>query len=92
MLAGTCGPTQDIGGSVPSRNAVTMSFMPSAWLLARGPYCPEKAALRQPAPAQEITQDPYPSPHASSGSARPAFVWEDGRAPYARGLKALAVA
>ena len=50
MLAGTCGPTQDIGGSVPSRNAVTMSFMPSAWLLARGPYCPEKAALAKPPP------------------------------------------
>ena len=50
MLAGTCGSFQDIGGSVPSRNAVTMSFMPSAWLLARGPYCPEKAALAKPPP------------------------------------------
>ena len=50
MLAGTCGPTQDIGGSVPSRNAVTMGSMPSAWILARGPYCPAKATSAKPPP------------------------------------------
>ena len=48
---GTCGPAQEIiCSSVPSRNAVTMCFIPSAWLLARGPYCPEKAALAKPPP------------------------------------------
>ena len=45
MLAGTCGPTQDIGGSVPSRNAVTMGSMPSAWVLASGPYSCAKASF-----------------------------------------------
>ena len=35
---------------MPSRKAVTMCFMPSAWLLARGPYCPEKAASAKPPP------------------------------------------
>ena len=30
---------------------------------------------------EKKTQDPYPSPHFSRGTARPAFVWEEGRAP-----------
>ena len=48
---GTCGPAQEIvSSSVPSRNLATISPMPSAWLLARGPYCPEKAALAKPPP------------------------------------------
>ena len=29
---------------MPSRNAVTMGSMPSAWLLARGPYSCSKAS------------------------------------------------
>ena len=48
---GTCEPAQEIvSSSSPSRNAVTMGSMPSAWILARGPYCPEKAASAKPPP------------------------------------------